>query len=57
MPRHRYWCRAHLADWLARSGDGWRVGNVDAVYAAAGAVRLARIAPKPQSLKLVTEST
>jgi hypothetical protein len=43
------------------SGDGWRfawrVRNVDAAYAAAGAVRLARIAPTPQSLKLVTEST
>jgi hypothetical protein len=42
------------------SGDGWRFqrrgGNVDAAYAAAGAVHLAWIASKPQGLKLVTES-
>jgi hypothetical protein len=27
----------------------WRVGNVDAAYAAAGAVHLAQIAPKPRA--------
>ena len=40
--------------------DGWRFqrrgGEVDAAYAAAGAVHLARIAPRPQSLKLITEA-
>ena len=40
---------------------GWRfarrVGNVEAAYAVVGAVRLARIAPKPENLKLVTEGT
>lgn len=39
-------------------GDGWRFarrgGNADAAYAAAGAVHSARIAPKPQRLKLIT---
>ena len=40
---------------------GWRfarrVGNVEAAYAVVGAVRLARIAPKSENLKLVTEGT
>lgn len=42
-------------------GDGWRfvrrgVGHVDAAYAAAGAVRLARTLPPPKRVMLVTPS-